>query len=247
MKPYARLSLAAVAFILLCQFSAQDSTVSGGAKPAVNFYGIVTDLRETFKAQNITIDRLYKAIPAYQQPPLNNAKSSDSSSKNQSSETNKNKNLSTDEDDKNKNETQKNQPTIDRSYDPSDNITRLDLSEISKITISPNQKNQKFGNREYIVIEVISKDTEKSKNAYMIEADKRLFFDQINSAGPIEKEIKLRSIVEITIDGYKQQEPDPLTTQKKVTKPVQAAQAGPSKAKRLFSYVKNAFSLKRNS
>ena len=219
MKPYSHLSLAVVAFILLCQFSAQDSTVSGGAKPTINFYGSVTDLRETFKAQNITIDKLYKAIPAYQQPPLNNTKPSTTPSKNQ---------------------------PIDRSYDPSDNITRLDLSEISKITISPNQKTQKFGNREYIVIEVISKDTEKSKNAYIIEADKRLFFDQINSAGPIEKEIKLRSIVEITIDGYKQQEPDPITTQKKTSNPVQAAQASPSKAKRLFSYVKNAFSIKRN-
>ena len=207
MKPYARLSLAVVAFILLCQFSAQDSTVSGGAKPAVNFYGSVTDLRETFKAQNITLDRLYKAIPTYQQAPTD--------------------------------------ATI--AYDPSDNITRLDLSEISKITISPNQKTQKFGNREYIVIEVISKDTEKSKNAYMIEADKRLFFDQINSAGPIEKEIKLRSIVEIAIDGYKQQEVDHATLEKKSTKPVQAAQASPSKAKRLFSYVKNAFTIKRNS
>lgn len=142
---------------------------------------------------------------------------------------------------------QKNKPSCDRSYDPSDNITRLDLSEISTITVSPNQKTQKFGNREYIVIEVISKDIEKSKNAYMIEADKRLFFDQINSAGPIEKEIKLRSIVEITIEGYKQQEPDPVTLQKKTAKPVQAAQGSPSKAKRVFSYVKNAFSLKRNS
>jgi hypothetical protein len=231
MKSYARLSLAALAFVLLSQFSAQDSTVSGGAKPAVNFYGTVTDLRETFKAQNITLDRLYKAIPAYQQPPLSTAHIRD-----------------TDESMKSlADDIQKEKSSYDRSYDPADNITRLDLSEISKITISPNQKTQKFGNREYIVIEVISKDSEKSKNAYMIEADKRLFFDQINSAGPIEKEIKLRSLVEINIDGYKQQEVDPVTLQKKSVKPVQTAQAHTSKAKRLFSYVKNAFSLKRNS
>ncbi len=207
MKPYARLSLAGLAFFTLSQFSSQDSTLSGGVKPVVNFYGTVTDLRETFKAQNITIDRLYKTIPTYQQPPLD--------------------------------------ATV--AYDPSDNITRLDLSEISKITISPNQKTQKFGNREYIVMEVTSKNSEESKNMYMIEADKRLFFDQINSAGPIEKEIKLRSIVEIALDGYKQQEVAPVATEKKPAQPVQAAQAGNSKAKRLFSYVKNAFSLKRNS
>ncbi len=207
MKPYARLSLAVVAFILLCQFSSQDKSDSGVAKPTINFYGSITDLRETFKAQNITIDRLYKAIPTYQQPPIDST----------------------------------------TSYDPSDNITRLDLSEISKITISPTQTPKKIGNREYIVIEVTSKDTEKSKNIYIIEADKKLFSDEINSTYPIEKEIKLRSIVEITIDGYKQQEVDPITLQKKPTKPVQTAQASPSKAKRLFSYVKNAFSIKRNS
>ena len=203
MKQYARLSLAAIAFVLLPHFSSQDNTVNGGAKPAVNFYGNVTDLRETFKAQNITLDRLYKAIPVYQQPPLTTTKAIPASSKNLENTT------LTSEDH------QKNNPTHTRSYDPSDNITRLDLSEISKITISPSQTPQKFGNREYIVIEVISKDSEKSKNAYMIEADKRLFFDQINSAGPIEKEIKLRSIIEITVDGYKQQEVDPATLEKK--------------------------------
>jgi hypothetical protein len=243
MKPYTRLSLAAVAFILLCQFSSQDNTVSGGAKPIINFYGNVTDLREIFKAQNITIDHLYKAIPAYQQPPLNTPKTNTCSSKDECSKTNKN--VSTEED--NKNEVQKSEPIINRNYDPSDNITRLDLSEISKITISPNQKIQKFGNREYILIEVTSKDTNQSKNSYIIEADKRLFFDQINSAGPIEKEIKLRSIIEIEIDGYKQQEPDPITLDKKTSKTIQTTQAAPSKAKRLFSYVKNAFNVKRNS
>lgn len=204
MKPYARLSLATVALFLLPHFSSQDS--KSGGKPNVNFYGTVTDLRETFKAQNITIDRLYKAVPAYQQPPLD--------------------------------------ATI--AYDPSDNITRLDLSEIAQILISPNQKKQKFGNREYIVMEVISNGTEKTKNSYIIEADKRIFFDQINSAGPIEKEIKLSSIVEITIEGYKQQDPEVTSPQKKTENPVQTAQGKPSKAKRLFSYVKNAFGVKVN-
>ncbi len=203
MNSYTRLSLATFAFVLLSHFSSQDS--AGGGKPKVNFYGTVTDLREIFKAENITIDRLYSAIPAYQQPPLN--------------------------------------ATV--AYDPSDNITRLDLSEISKIIVSPNQKPQKFGNREYIVVDIISKNAEKSKNAYMIEADKRFFFDQVNSAGPIEKEIKLRSIIEIVIDGYKQQEPE-LTQKKSAQKSVQTAQETSSKAKRLFSYVKNAFSTKIN-
>jgi hypothetical protein len=204
MKSYARLSLATFAFLLLPHFSSQDS--KSGGKPNVNFYGTVTDLRETFKAQNITIDRLYKAIPAYQQPPLD--------------------------------------ATI--AYDPADNITRLDLSEISKIMISPNQKKQKFGNREYIVMEVLSNGKDNTKNSYIIEADKRVFFDQVNSAGPIEKEIKLSSIVEISIEGYKQQEPDPAPVQKKPTTAAQATHAQPSKAKRLFSYVKNAFGVKVN-
>ena len=205
MKSYVRLSLAALAFVLLSQFSSQDST--GGDIPAINFYGTVTDLRETFKIQNIAIGTKsdYKDIPVYQQAPLDK--------------------------------------TI--PYEPSDNVTPLSLSIVSKITGNPHQEVQKFGNRDYIVIKVFSNDAQKTEKEYLIEADKKLFCDQMNgTAGPV---IKFRSIVEITIDGFKQQEPDPIAPQKKVEKPVQAAHAGPSKAKRLFSYVKNAFSgIKRN-
>lgn len=204
MKSYLHLSLASLAFILLANFSSQDSTVNGGVKPAVNFYGTVTDFRETFTAENITIDRLYKAIPVYQQAPV--------------------------------------ESTV--AYDPADNITRLDLSEIERITVAPGQKEQRFGNRNYVVIEVYSKDHQQSKNTYIVDADKRLFFDQKNPAGPIEKEIKLRSVVEIVIQGYKQQEPDPILNKNQTApaaQPIKTASGKPSKTKRLFSYVKNAF------
>lgn len=233
MKIYVRLSYAAAAFILLPHFSSQDSTVSGGAKPAVNFHGKVTDLRENFKAENITIDRLYKAIPTYQQPPLKEKAVSPTAKETASTE------LSTLE------STEKTElkPAAPRPYDPTDNVTRLDLAEISKIAMSPDQTPQRFGSRDYIVIDVYSNDTGKTKNSYMIEADKKLFFDQVNPAGPIEKEIKLRSVVSIEIDGYKQQPALSKDKEKKETKPVQSAQAL-SKTKRLFSYVKNALGLR---
>ena len=221
------LSYAAFALFLLPHFSSQDSTVSGGAKPAVNFHGKVTDLRESFKAENITVDRLYKAIPAYQQPPLEEKQTA------VKSEEEKEKTISAKADEKS---------VVARPYDPADNITRLDLSEINKITIDPHQSPRRFGSRDYIVIDVYSNDKEKTKNSYMIEADKRLFFDQVNPAGPIEKEIKLRAVHSIEVEGYKQQ-PAP-TKEKKDSKPVQAAQARTSKTKRLLSYVKNAFGLR---
>lgn len=235
MKTSVRLSYATFALFLLPHFSSQDSTVSGGAKPAVNFYGTVTDLRESFKAENITIDRLYKAIPAYQQPPVEEKFATKSKDSCVSSKPEEKKETA---------EKTETKSAATRPYEPADNITRLDLSEISKITLNQHQEPRRFGSRDYIVIDVYSNDKEKTKNSYMIEADKRLFFDQINPAGPIEKEIKIRAIASIEIDGYKQQPTLDTIKEKKDQKSVKAAQACSSKTKRVLSYVKNALGLR---
>ncbi len=220
-----RITIASCSFLLLANFSAQDTTTSGGLKPAVNFYGTVTDTSDkTFKALNITLERMYKQIPAYQIAPKN----------------------------------------ATESYDPAINITRLDLSEISKIVFPENQKPQKYNNREYLVVKVYSRDNNKTENEYLAEADKKLICDEANDAGPIEKEIKFKAVREIVIEGYKQSDaldsddqkklgkrkasetPDQATslkTQKPETH-VKAAQASGSKRRRLLGYLKDMFGFK---
>lgn len=202
MKTLAPFSVALSALLILANFSSQDSTVNGGAKPAINFNGKVTDTSDySFNAENITFEGLYKQIPVYQIPP-------------------------------------KNSPA---TYDPSVNITRLDLSEIKEITIDSSQIAQRLSNRDYLVITVYSKDEHATKNQYLIEAEKKLRCDQINPAGPIEKEIKYKAVLKIVINGYKQADPLP------EKKPIQTAHTNPSKKERLISYVQDFFSMKKSS
>ena len=88
------------------------------------------------------------------------------------------------------------------TYDPSINLARLDLSEISSIKVIQNQMTQKYSSRDYLTIEVTSNDPKKTKNNYLIEADKKIICDEENAAGPIEKEIKIKALEEIVITGY---------------------------------------------
>lgn len=198
-----RVILAACSFLLLANFSSQDSTSSNN-KPAVNFYGCVTDTSEkTFKAENITFERMYKQMPAYQEPPK----------------------------------------TATAEYDPTVNLTRLDLAEIKVIEFPQNQTPQKYNNRYYIVMDVYSDARKTLKNSYIIEADKKLTCEQVNEAGPIEKEIKLKAVKKIVIDGFKQSAVLDSDSSKKPAsnKPTMGAQAPTPKRKQLLTYLKGIF------
>lgn len=195
--------------LFLCaNFSSQDSTTSGGVKPTVNFYGPITDTsNKTFNSINITLERMYKQIPVYQEPPKGSPE----------------------------------------SYDPTINITRLDLSEIKKIEFPENQMIQKYRNRDYLMMSVYSNDAKQTQNNYIIEADKKLICDEKNDAGPIEKEIKFRAVRTITIEGFKQS--DDLDAKRKAnaskntetaTKTTLSKKAEPKKT-RLLSYFRDIF------
>jgi len=221
MKLYVRLFLSLSALVILPHFSSQNSKTGG--KPDVNFYGKVTDSRETFKAENITIEREIRGIPVYQQPPAEEKELKKDEASTPAQKT-------TDHDKK---------TTSQATFDPHDNVTRLDLSEIYKITVSPHQMPRRIGNRDYITLNVYSKDADHTQNTYMIEADKKLFFDQVNAAGPIEKEIKMKAVDSIELEGYKQN--SPVLPEKKESTSVDTSS---SKTKRLVSYVKNALGIK---
>lgn len=89
------------------------------------------------------------------------------------------------------------------SYNPAENIARLDLAEISKISIENPETIYNFLNRPYIEITVLS-DNMATENTYIIETSKKVFFDEKNESGPIEREIALTALHEITILGYKE-------------------------------------------
>jgi hypothetical protein len=88
---------------------------------------------------------------------------------------------------------------------PTANITRMDLSEISCITV-PNKKEESFDGRAYVELEVTYKDYKRTTERFIIEAHKRVWCDQVNEAGPIEKDLAFEAIESLTIKEYKMAE-----------------------------------------
>ena len=131
-------------------------------------------------------------------------------------------------------------------YDPTVNITRLDLSEIAKITFDPHQRAQKYNNREYHVMNVYLKGT-TTVHEYLIESDKKLICDEVNSAAPIEKEIKCKALKEISIKGFK---PAQELLKSPVEKTKTASLNNPdkgSKRQRFSAYIKDMFAFNKNA
>ena len=100
-----------------------------------------------------------------------------------------------------------------KDYNPADNIARLDLAEISQISIGDPEKIYTFVNRTYIEIHVLSND-KKTTNTYIIETTKKLFFNEANESGPIEREVALNALQEVNIRGYKEPEKEELFEKK---------------------------------
>ncbi len=97
------------------------------------------------------------------------------------------------------------QKPISPDLNPDINTTKLDLCEISEIRIEA-PKVVQFNKRDYIEITVISNDTRKTQNRYIIEKLKKLFCDEVNEAGPIEKELSFLAVQRLQIQGCKKQE-----------------------------------------
>lgn len=85
---------------------------------------------------------------------------------------------------------------------PDENKAFLDLRDIYQIrTVSPEKL--KFNNRDYIKIEVVSHDANRTKREYIIEYFKRVFCNERNEAGPLQREFSFAALGTITIAGYK--------------------------------------------
>lgn len=112
-------------------------------------------------------------------------------------------------------------------YNPTINTVRLDLAEINKITVPNPETLLTFKNRTYIIIDVYSNNAPNTKNNYLIENSKKVLCDEVNQAGPIERELQFSAIKEITINGY--EKPEPKDAKKNPTKPIAKGFATPNK------------------
>lgn len=88
---------------------------------------------------------------------------------------------------------------------PGINTTRIDLAEIEAIELDGDPKDavSTFNKREYINIVVVSKDSKKTRKKYIIEKAKRVYCDEVNGAGPIERDLSFLAINKLAITGMK--------------------------------------------
>lgn len=174
--------------VLFINWSTQE-TISGGSKPTINFYGkLKTQQGNAYSIENITVDHLFKQIPLYEVPTPASLEAQDETKNGQNNDK---------------------QTGIRLATSPINGIiTKIDLSETSEIRVLEPEKvyffQRKKGYRtlEFIEIEIISADQEKTKHTYLIEADRKIYCDEINPAGPIEKEVPVQAIKSLEIEGY---------------------------------------------
>lgn len=163
-----------VSLFFFVNWSTEETTIESRRKQEVNFYGnVITQQGKTYKVENISIARLYKQISLYEAP----------------SKTDKDHILSS---------------------DPKRGIiTKIDLVEIYNIhvphpkTIWTYQRKNGYRKAEYVEIIITSNDQQKTKNSYLIDLQRKVICDEVNDAGPIEKDIPFTALKNLTIEGYK--------------------------------------------
>lgn len=100
-----------------------------------------------------------------------------------------------------------------KNVNPSINTTRIDFTEVQSIHVPHPTTFLTFNNRQYIEIEVTSKNLSEGKSThlkenYIIERTKRLICDQVNSAGPIEKDLSFEAVDTVTFTKHKVRQPE---------------------------------------
>jgi len=177
--------LSIITILIMANWAKETSEVAGDKLHRVNFYGrIITvgNQDQEPKIDNISIDNIYKQIPVYLAP------------------TTFTKDI--------------NPKTFVIKANPKDILTqvRVDPAEMRSITVRRVEGNPvvwKYMDgdklrREYIEIIVISNDG--SKNNYLIEANKKLHYNEISPAGPKESKLNFKGLRKLTIEGYRDRE-----------------------------------------
>jgi hypothetical protein len=168
-----------------------ETTIEGDKKQQVNFYGslLTHQAKEAIKVDNISIGGKYKQIPMIEKPALTQdmqQATMDSPGKIARKE-------------------------VKLEVDPKTELvtTKIDLSEVSAIQI-PNPQTiwsyqKQTGSRkiEFLEVIIVSNSQQKTEAHYLLEARTKIYCDEINDAGPIEKEVPLAAVNILAINGYK--------------------------------------------
>lgn len=175
MKRHYMSLVAVLAVSVLANWSGQENT-SNTKKNRVNFYGTLeTHAGNIFNVDNISIAHAYKQVKVYEVPA----------------------------------QYEKNQPRVMLKHNPKEGIvTMIDLKESTAIEAESGLLflyKKKKGSREveFVKITITSKDKARTKNSYLIETTRKLICDEINEAGPIEKEVPFNAIKKLTLEGWK--------------------------------------------
>ncbi len=183
-KKFMQAFSATVGALLLMGWATPEGNREGDVKQKVNFYGTLITWQGTkYHVDNIAIVGKYRHIPMYDKP-LKMPK-------------------------KVKTNTTNGKKEIPMTLDPHKELvtTKIDLDEISEIHVPrPHEVwiYQPKGKRRYtyIEVEIISKNKERTKQSYLIDDNIKVTCDEINTAGPVEKEVPLSAIKQFIIEGY---------------------------------------------
>jgi hypothetical protein len=167
--------------IVLANWSSSESSGDGYRQHRVNFYGTIYTCHEdgrSYTVDNISLSNLIKQIPLYEIPSSIAPAGAEHKSKLTS---NPRKGI----------------------------ITRLDLSEISEIIVPEPEFEYFFQEKKgaaktnYIEIEIVYNCPEQKEASYLIETTRKILCNEINPAGPVEKEFPVQSFCRLIIRGYK--------------------------------------------
>lgn len=156
------------------------SSTTKDLKQPVNFSGrLTTHQGQEYIIDNISIDTKCKQIPMYDKPLSHTELVMNNDTK---------------------------QQEIKLKDNPTDDITKIDLSEVSHINVpEPTiiwyyQKKERHPRQEFIEVEVITKSN--TKRSYLLDPKTPIYCDEIDAAGPQEKTVRLLALKTLTIEGY---------------------------------------------
>lgn len=103
--------------------------------------------------------------------------------------------------------------------EPEKNTTFIDLAETTEIRpayqANPREGLQRYHERTYIEIVIVSNDRKKTKNNYLVEESRKIICDVDNEAGPLEKQLSFEALKRLKIEGHERREEEKESTKAK--------------------------------
>lgn len=173
-------TLLVMSSLFLINGGGSESNVNDNKKQNVNFSGkVVTYQGQEYTVDNISIDGKYKKIPMFDLPVGH-------------------------EEVKLNAENKQKEITIDPAIDLIE--SEVNLSESSEFRVpTPDiiwvQHKKGRQRQEFLEIDIIS-NVSNTKRSYLLERKTRIYCDELDLAGPLEKRIPLSAVKQLVIEGY---------------------------------------------